>query len=658
MKKFLSALFILVFVATVSFAQVKVLYIQGTESMYDVSKIAPGKVVVAYNQLGIKLAETTVQNYGEYTLTLYQADPEKGTYGYLPDDTIRLYVDGIEVKSKDENTYTYPIIPGDNSLINFEFVVVGKEITKTYVMNYFKSENTFLNGGKAPVGTKVSVYMENGKKVGEGECNDNGSFNITVYGDDPLTADFKEGPVKGEKLYFYLDGVLAKVIGGDDTFGDNYDEKTVDLYASTARASSPLWCNYAGVVYINGEMAEPGTVIKVVDKDGIICGGPYVLNSYGNFDIMVSGDDSNTSMVLNDIEVLDEGADLGETVTFYIKPVEGRDYLEATAEPADHKFENQGSISGLKLSVEYGNKIVETSKFCDFVSSDSKINGLLLPPSTVVKAYAFVNGKLVLCGETTVSEYGSFSLRVYGDDENTEYIEGPTANGEKVYFTINDMPANIEKGDNTFEELGSKNITLYIPVEVVAPMNVTAEDLADEPKIKVTWDAVDDVNLKEYKVYRKVNGGDAEFLTTTTETEYLDANIEDGQKYEYGVSAVNIYGTESDISWSSEVTAVDVVENTNINKKFDLGQNYPNPFNSMTVIPFSLNESKKVSIKIYNVLGQEVRTLVNNKIFDSGSHKVTWNGKDNNGKSVPTGVYYYRLESKDNVMIKKMIYMK
>jgi hypothetical protein len=76
---------------------------------------------------------------------------------------------------------------------------------------------------------------------------------------------------------------------------------------------------------------------------------------------------------------------------------------------------------------------------------------------------------------------------------------------------------------------------------------------------------------------------------------------------------------------------------------YKLEQNYPNPFNPTTNIKFFLPISKNISLKIYNALGQEVRTIINDQNYAPGSHTVEWDGKDNNGKPVSSGVYVYTL---------------
>lgn len=91
---------------------------------------------------------------------------------------------------------------------------------------------------------------------------------------------------------------------------------------------------------------------------------------------------------------------------------------------------------------------------------------------------------------------------------------------------------------------------------------------------------------------------------------------------------------------------------------FEILQNYPNPFNSQTTISYQLPVFSKVSLKIYNMLGQEVRTLVSeNKA--TGEYSVVWNGKDNSGKQVSPGGYFYSLKLDNNYSItNRMLLMK
>jgi len=92
-------------------------------------------------------------------------------------------------------------------------------------------------------------------------------------------------------------------------------------------------------------------------------------------------------------------------------------------------------------------------------------------------------------------------------------------------------------------------------------------------------------------------------------------------------------------------------------KAFKLAQNYPNPFNPMTLIEFQLPEQCQVRIAIYNMLGQEVRSLVDD-VKPAGYHSVIWDGRDNAGAIVSSGIYYYRMITSSYNEVKKMVLLR
>jgi hypothetical protein len=91
--------------------------------------------------------------------------------------------------------------------------------------------------------------------------------------------------------------------------------------------------------------------------------------------------------------------------------------------------------------------------------------------------------------------------------------------------------------------------------------------------------------------------------------------------------------------------------------RFTLHENYPNPFNPTTTIRFELPVSGEVSLDIYNLKGQRVRSLVG-KELEKGTHSIVWNGRDDRGGAVASGIYLYRLQSGDLVQTRKMMLMK
>ncbi len=88
-----------------------------------------------------------------------------------------------------------------------------------------------------------------------------------------------------------------------------------------------------------------------------------------------------------------------------------------------------------------------------------------------------------------------------------------------------------------------------------------------------------------------------------------------------------------------------------------LHQNHPNPFNPTTAISYDLVSNTRVSLRVYDVSGRLVKTLVDD-IRPAGRQTTTWDGTDNSGNQVSTGVYFYRLNTAGNVFTKKMVLLK
>jgi flagellar hook assembly protein FlgD len=110
-------------------------------------------------------------------------------------------------------------------------------------------------------------------------------------------------------------------------------------------------------------------------------------------------------------------------------------------------------------------------------------------------------------------------------------------------------------------------------------------------------------------------------------------------------------------NWTFNLKLKTVAGNESDIRNIDmLYSNYPNPFNPVTSIKFSLAEGKQTTLKIFNSLGQHVRTLVNGH-RNAGSYIVQWDGTNDAGEKVSSGVYFYRLAAGGFLETKKMILM-
>ena len=88
-------------------------------------------------------------------------------------------------------------------------------------------------------------------------------------------------------------------------------------------------------------------------------------------------------------------------------------------------------------------------------------------------------------------------------------------------------------------------------------------------------------------------------------------------------------------------------------EQFELSQNFPNPFNPVTEITFQVQKASNIEINVYNLNGQLICNLVN-EVKNIGTYSVKWNGTDNNGKAVPSGVYIYTMKADNYSTSKKM----
>jgi len=127
-----------------------------------------------------------------------------------------------------------------------------------------------------------------------------------------------------------------------------------------------------------------------------------------------------------------------------------------------------------------------------------------------------------------------------------------------------------------------------------------------------------------------------ELGAASSRTEFSEILINEGNL------GVNIQSTEFSMA-------------TLLPKDYALSQNYPNPFNAQTVIKYELPKTGKVLLKIYNTLGQEVRTLVDEE-KQAGYHSINWDGRNDEGSRVSSGIYIYRIQTGDFVKAKKMLY--
>lgn len=167
--------------------------------------------------------------------------------------------------------------------------------------------------------------------------------------------------------------------------------------------------------------------------------------------------------------------------------------------------------------------------------------------------------------------------------------------------------------------------------------------------VNLSWSTATENNNRGFEIQRKVTGSDfvnigfVQGKGTTTQLQnysFFDNDVQAG-KYQYRLKQIDLDGSYS-LSSVVEVSISSPIE-------FNLAQNYPNPFNPSTTISFSLAKESNVNLKIYNLLGQEIISLVNNEFMTAGSYSYKFDAS-----LLASGTYIYRLEAGDFVQTKKM----
>lgn len=203
-----------------------------------------------------------------------------------------------------------------------------------------------------------------------------------------------------------------------------------------------------------------------------------------------------------------------------------------------------------------------------------------------------------------------------------------------------------------------------------APDSLSATSLNDV--ILVSWKHNTESDLSHYLVYKDTVAG---FAPDTSKivgnipkdsSNFRDYDFALGKTYYYQVSACDLTGHESEYSDELEVVATSVdeyAEEENRPPTYQLFQNYPNPFNSSTVIWYYLPDvgcqPAQVEITVYNVLGKLVKTLVKKRQYP-GRHRMSWDGKDEEGNEAASGIYFCKLKVSGLELVKprKMVLLR
>ncbi|KAA3660434.1 MAG: T9SS C-terminal target domain-containing protein, partial [Calditrichaeota bacterium] len=156
--------------------------------------------------------------------------------------------------------------------------------------------------------------------------------------------------------------------------------------------------------------------------------------------------------------------------------------------------------------------------------------------------------------------------------------------------------------------------------------------------------AISDLPAGNYKILVEGAGIQSSYLGGTNENDAQTLALEDGVALDIGEMAV-------------QATTTTVGDNAEVPSEFLLHQNYPNPFNPETTVKFTLAKNGKTVVQVFNILGQHVKTLVDQNL-EAGTHTVHWQGIDSFGRIVSSGLYVLQLRSSGQAATIRMVLLK
>jgi hypothetical protein len=230
-------------------------------------------------------------------------------------------------------------------------------------------------------------------------------------------------------------------------------------------------------------------------------------------------------------------------------------------------------------------------------------------------------------------------ISVTGSTGGTSYITSETeSNG-----TSGTANGPVGSGVNVAGSISSSSDEDYFYIDVATAGNLNIS-LSIGSSADLDWFLYNSSLTEVARGYTTSNPETGTYNATATGRYYLKVNGYQGATASYTLSVTGGIAKYADASQMA-VT------------KFGLFQNYPNPFNPTTRIAFDIARESPVTLKIYNTLGQEVRTLFDGRM-KQGSYSYTWDGRNNAGHYVSSGIYIYRLHAGEFIMSRKMNFIK
>jgi hypothetical protein len=282
--------------------------------------------------------------------------------------------------------------------------------------------------------------------------------------------------------------------------------------------------------------------------------------------------------------------------------------------------------------------LVVSNPLAELSSTLFKMSGLITNTSDIIIKFPQIFALVYKNGNVVTFDYG------YADVSEYQIMPLATAPWDFLIDLPTEYDSLVYKTNYSITQTGS----VYVPVELISFKG----DFYDNA-IKLAWFTATESNNFGFSIEKKIdnNWQEIAFISGHSTTanknsySYMDRNISPGQNCQYRLK-------QMDYSGFYEYSSIIIITAGIIPTQFTVGQNYPNPFNETTTIPYSILREDNYQFYIYNQTGQLVKTVLNHSL-SPGEYSINVNMA-----GMPTGCYFYRLQSKTENSQNKMIYAK
>ncbi|MFA7289450.1 MAG: FlgD immunoglobulin-like domain containing protein [Melioribacteraceae bacterium] len=292
-------------------------------------------------------------------------------------------------------------------------------------------------------------------------------------------------------------------------------------------------------------------------------------------------------------------------------------------------------------------------------------------PTSGIYPLKFVNYNFLTLQKTDdkANNYGRMAIVEQNNKSYVYYLGDIKIDGENIRFNNYVDSLKIEDSNMLNEIFVTEPFTLNKKSEIEFNNSFYAFDNSELSQVKgndISY-SIELMNISNKKIVKEFNGSKYELSKITDDRTRFKLNLNNIDEGNYilrvvckmkgeGLFYINDFQSEETLSLNKSLIEINIEENK-IPQGYNLENNYPNPFNPTTTINYTIPKGGNVRLEIYNSLG-EIVNILKDSYEDAGSHTITWNGKDSNGNSLSSGIYFYRLVSNDFAQVKKMTLIK